>query len=426
MANLRLFSIDMTGFGGFDAISKQYMAALASKDMVVADRIQRYIEGNTSRIFQANLVQGKLGQDIVTDFILSPSSPILKLFSEDIANRQMVEFKALASSFKGTKIGQLTLKTDKDYAIANQTDILSGQELAENVLKTNKTGYLVDIDPYFTKQSDGTPRNRSTKAVTARIFKYIRDEPKLGDLFYAKASTMVLNNIYSLSSQGKEHSGTRLVGLQFPREYFNASNFKVVIQDKALKLSINDSFQKKIFELLNKNYIENLKEKELKPSTASITVGGKKVTIDVLPTLQGTMVFGAQITKSIKVGPSDTFIGKGSYAIQSRQVASKDKAQSFITAAQWTALVQKRLGNSMSHFGKAAAPDLKYRTGKFFVDRISITPNYRANMLQYSYNPFLDSLISYGYRPDLQVERATREVAQQLYAREFNIVRKQS
>ena len=34
------------------------------------------------------------------------------------------------------------------------------------------------------------------------------------------------------------------------------------------------------------------------------------------------------------------------------------------------------------------------------------------------------SLKSYGYRPDLQVETAIRDVAQSLYAQKFNILRK--
>lgn len=49
--------------------------------------------------------------------------------------------------------------------------------------------------------------------------------------------------------------------------------------------------------------------------------------------------------------------------------------------------------------------------------------NYRTSTLQYIYNPLYASLHKYGYRPDLQVETAIREVAQSLYAQKFNIVR---
>ena len=117
-------------------------------------------------------------------------------------------------------------------------------------------------------------------------------------------------------------------------------------------------------------------------------------------------------------------IARGSIiSAKTKKQFDTSKAQQFISSAQWTALVQKRLGDTMSRFGEPSAPNLKERSGRFR-GSVQITANYRTNLLQFSYNPLYSSLQAYGYRPDLQVKRSIREVAQQLYAREFNIIKK--
>lgn len=102
---------------------------------------------------------------------------------------------------------------------------------------------------------------------------------------------------------------------------------------------------------------------------------------------------------------------------------SAPKPQKFISSAQWTFLVQKRLGDSMLSFGDPEPPDIKERSGRFRRS-VDVTANYRTKTIQYSYNPLYRSLQHYGYRPELQVERSIRQVAQDLYAREFSIIRR--
>jgi hypothetical protein len=108
---------------------------------------------------------------------------------------------------------------------------------------------------------------------------------------------------------------------------------------------------------------------------------------------------------------------------RNKQQVSKPNPQKFISSAQWTYLVQKRLGDNMASFGVPMAPNLKNRSGRF-KDSVAVVPNYKTNLLQFSYNPLYDSLQAYGYQPDLQIKRTIREVAQDLYAREFNIIRR--
>jgi hypothetical protein len=96
--------------------------------------------------------------------------------------------------------------------------------------------------------------------------------------------------------------------------------------------------------------------------------------------------------------------------------------QSFLSSIQWTALVQARLGDTMERVGNPEPPDLKERTGRFR-SSVNIIPNYRANLLYYTYLPLYSSLERYGYRPDVQVETAIREVAQRQFARKFDIIK---
>jgi hypothetical protein len=104
------------------------------------------------------------------------------------------------------------------------------------------------------------------------------------------------------------------------------------------------------------------------------------------------------------------------------KTAKKESKQSFISGVQWTVLTQKRLGETMLNLGEPEPPDLKERSGRFR-SSVQVFANYRTSTLQYIYNPLYSSLHKYGYRPDLQVETAIREVAQSLYAQKFNIVR---
>lgn len=427
MANIRLFSIDITGIPEFDALSWSYVSALANKDKKTADSIQRYLEQKTSRLLKANLVQGKLGQSQVTDFVLSPSSPILELFKQEVtasSDVTSVEFKALAGAYKGTKIGQITLSTgttsrDTVYQVEGESAI-TGSDISTNILGNTKKGYLVDLDPYFTDQRNKQPKNRNTAAVTDRVFNYyMSKEPRLKQLFYSKASTMVLNNIYSLDSNGYRRSGTRLIGIQFPISAFNSVNFKAVIEGNAIIISINDSFQNKIFNLIDKDYLKFLETTTSEVQKVKVTNKNKTFNIDLLPVLKGSQIFGAELTRSIKVRPSDTFI-ISSTAQGARQ--QKESKQAFISGVQWTVLTQRRLGETMLRLGEPEPPDLKERSGRFR-SSVQVFANYRTRTLQYIYNPLYSSLHKYGYRPDLQVETAIREVAQSLYAQKFNIVR---
>jgi len=104
------------------------------------------------------------------------------------------------------------------------------------------------------------------------------------------------------------------------------------------------------------------------------------------------------------------------------RTVNKSKPQKFISSVQWTALVQNQLKQTMRKGGVARQPDLIERSGRFR-GSVQVVPNYRANLLKFYYLPLYSHLQAYGYNPEQQIVRSIREVAQQAYARQFNIQR---
>lgn len=408
----KIVSIDVTGIKEINDLLKAYSEAVGSKDINAkeTDARQRVVETRINDVIGGKLVNGKIGQKQSADYLVPNNSSLIKLLYEEALQEGAtpVEFKG-ASTSGGSTIGQITIGSQKNLYIPGQLDPFSATSIKQAILgqkKGAKEGYLVDLDPNLAKADD-----KSTYIFNT----YFKKEPRLKKLFYAKASTILLGNVFHLN----DLTGSRLIGLTIPEKYFTPAFFKAAIVDKAIVVSIRDNFQNKFIKELNEALLDE--QKYVKGYKKSFKVGNKTYKIDYLPAIKGQQLFNMEITNSIKARPVDTFILKAN--VPTKQISKKDTTQQFISSAQWTALTQKRLGDTMSRFGEPKVPNLKERSGRFRAS-VQVTANYRANLLQFSYNPLYSSLQAYGYRPDLQVKRSIREVAQQLYGREFNIVKK--
>jgi hypothetical protein len=119
-------------------------------------------------------------------------------------------------------------------------------------------------------------------------------------------------------------------------------------------------------------------------------------------------------------------ISKGTIAIKKGKGQNRKKSQQFISTAQLTALVQKRLAQIMPRGPRRGPPlsdnILTERTGRF---RKSVTaiPNYRKSMIRFIYDPIYKTFIDSPRNPDEFITRSIREVTQSLYGRQFAIVR---
>lgn len=247
------------------------------------------------------------------------------------------------------------------------------------------------------------------------LFNSIRTKtPALFDQFYNKAKLLQISYKIGTSIQA--------LNAYTPRSNFKIPPFKMryYATNNTIYLSLNDSFEKKLLAELSdvepiaaataEQFAAGL-DKAIKQKRYIKRQGEKRSTrIDVLvPTGGSIPVTSAKIinTKTKAKEPA----------------RAEEKPQKFISSAQWTYLVQKRLGDSMLSFGEPEPPDIKERSGRFRRS-VDVTANYRNKTIQYTYNPLYRSLEHYGYHPELQVERSIRQVAQDLYAREFSIVRR--
>ena len=117
---------------------------------------------------------------------------------------------------------------------------------------------------------------------------------------------------------------------------------------------------------------------------------------------------------------------KQDFGITAVRKSKKDSVQKFISGAQLSALVQKRLGSIMPkgpRRGPPLSPNiLTERTGRFR-SSVAVLPNYRANVIRFFYDPIYKSLIQSQRNPDILVTNTIREVVQGMFARKFNIVR---
>ena len=65
---------------------------------------------------------------------------------------------------------------------------------------------------------------------------------------------------------------------------------------------------------------------------------------------------------------------------------------------------------------------LTERTGRFRTS-VTVFPNYRQNLIRYTYDPIYKTFINTPRNPDEFVGKAIRESVQQLFGRQFNLVR---
>ena len=109
-----------------------------------------------------------------------------------------------------------------------------------------------------------------------------------------------------------------------------------------------------------------------------------------------------------------------------KNTTRQSPSQKFISGAQLTAILQRRLAQLMPkgpERGPPLSPDyLTERTGRF---RTSVTaiPNYRNNLIRFFYDPIYKTFINTPRNPDVFIARTLREIVTKQFGRQFNIVR---
>ena len=129
-----------------------------------------------------------------------------------------------------------------------------------------------------------------------------------------------------------------------------------------------------------------------------------------------------KMTKDIIYDEGSALIGKGTIKTKKRG----SQAQSFISGAQLSTLVRKRMGKIMfkgPRRGPPLSPNvLTERTGRFRRST-TVIPNYRKNMMSYFYDPIYGVHRDTDRNPDELIENSIREIVTGLFSRQFKIVR---
>jgi len=104
----------------------------------------------------------------------------------------------------------------------------------------------------------------------------------------------------------------------------------------------------------------------------------------------------------------------------------QEKAQKFISGAQISALVRRRLGDKMPNGPRRGPPlsanILTERSGRFR-SSIEVIPDYRRSVMAFFYDPLYKVFVGTQRDPDEFVGETVREVVQGLYSRAFKILR---
>ncbi len=162
------------------------------------------------------------------------------------------------------------------------------------------------------------------------------------------------------------------------------------------------------------------------------TVGGKKYSENeaILALLDPVTQEKNKISvTSDKTYNSGSPVGRAANILVTQKRASEsgqDEQNKFVSGVQLTALVQRRLAQIMPKGpikGPPLSPNvLTERTGRFR-GSVTVFPNYRQNLIRFTYDPIYQSFVGTARNPDRFVGGAIRETVQTLFGRQFNIVR---
>lgn len=102
---------------------------------------------------------------------------------------------------------------------------------------------------------------------------------------------------------------------------------------------------------------------------------------------------------------------------------TKVKTGQFISAVTMTKLLQDVTKSRMRKGGEPTPPTLTYRSGRFIENLRVAQVNYRNSIIRYYSNPIYYSLEQYGYDVSEMIEGSLRSITQNLYSRQFKLIR---
>lgn len=411
MAAIKLFNIQTAGFDEYIATAEDYRAELLrfvrldkpnKKERAALNVKQNATEEAAAKLLGLGIQSGKLGQKVTTDFFVEEDKlPSLTTQLKESALRTFGgEFKA-SSTISDLKLGQLTIESKRKYAVpGTDKELLGANILAKAGIQ--EEGYLLDILPKEIVNNED--------ALTNFLFKELfRKVPELKTIFYSKSNTILVNSF------NKDGTLNRLVGMQFPTRYFNSTIFKAKKEKQAILFYVRDNFQKNVLAAIDKATITEYSN----PGKRYVKIGRKKAEFFDIPP-SDFIAIGLELTGSIATRPG------GGINIRTKSNKKGTKSQQFISKAQMTVLVQRAVVQRMPKGPRRGPPlsddILTYRSGRFARSVQIAFLNYKTSVIKFFYDPVYQVHEPTRSPSDL-IDSSIREVTQQLYNRQFNILR---
>jgi len=347
-----------------------------------------------------------------SDFIAAESpftAPSASSFSDDVNTKDIFD---TLSKVKKTYFSPISLSNSDSVSFNKANNIAATQ---------NKNGFTFDKN------------TRVDKLSNVELINYINSNNEIKKIV-TKQISQKFSNLFNKNYLDKSNIGDKALGSLVTR-LLNSSNIvteeylsitaKPTKSGITLYYSLSDAGYAKVIASITSTTIKfhkalstNISSRFINDALVRFTKGrSTQHTYDFLSAVIG-------IANEFEKRPINysTKIIKPKQGKISTKVTKKNNRQTFISGAQLTALVQKRLDKTMKKSGKATPPWFTERSGRFR-SSITVYPNYRNSLIRFTYMPLYDANIKYGYDPETQVSNSIREVVTSLYTRKFNIVR---
>jgi len=318
--------------------------------------------------------------------------------------------KTLSEYFGEGPVTETELKLRRG---SGQTKTTIGRSRLTDTLKS------AALEQFGSKAAELTKKRVSTlnRNKGAKLFEVLRSDPKLFNEFYRKSRFL---NLAKQSGNGP----VTVTSILIPKSDFKIPplNIRYSTSKEAIFLSLDSPFERALInELSNKPLIR------ISEAKASAFIEGfekLKNNKSSYATLRTRAKKDNKFKISIPTGGSIPLVT--AKVKTSSQIGDEKKTGRFISKVQMTALVQKAVVRRMPKGPRRGPPlsddVLTYRSGDF-ARSVQITLlNYKTSVIRFFYDPVYQVHEPTRSPSDL-IESSIREVTQQLYGRQFNILR---
>jgi len=363
--------------------------------------------------------------------LLEPSARMAKamglITDDEFISSEVKSKQRLEGGKAATKIGAVAPFGTKNPVAASLTEAIkgqagvtrdpSGQEIVPESLDINDPGAVLKA----ARKSFGSKG-------AGGFFNLIRDnDPALHMEFYLKTKNLTISR--GVTNKKGQIVSADVFQIHFPRSKFTAPPFTTELrsQDNSIAYLLSTAFEKDLIKNLT-NATPAFAAKNVEEFQKGLEKLHGRQKMSASKTVQGVDV-GYGMIFGVPGGGSIPRIKVKLKQSGSRRKGPAPKQGQFISNVQLSAILQKRLAKVMPRFSEPQRPTPRYVTGGL-AQSFQIMANYRTGLMGYFNTPpasgYVDELNENGWMLDKTlVEPTIRVITQQLFGRQFKVLRTQ-